>query len=152
MNIEKSEFGQTTDGTPVQLYTLTNDNELNKQIYKDCQQLEILCNVVDVPPLCDFYVPAVVKRKELQIAIATDGKCPAYSGHLRRKLEQMFTEKHGDFLNELDSARKAVIENIEDPNQRKSLLGQLVKDESFDYFVENGSEMWQQYAQKIISG
>jgi precorrin-2 dehydrogenase/sirohydrochlorin ferrochelatase len=51
----------------------TNDHQLNRQIYRDCQELEILCNVVDKPELCDFFVPAVVKRGDLQIAIGTEG-------------------------------------------------------------------------------
>jgi siroheme synthase-like protein len=37
----------------------TNDPAINEQIYEDCQELEILCNVVDDPELCDFFVPAV---------------------------------------------------------------------------------------------
>ena len=79
----------------------TSDRQLNRRIYKDCQELEILCNVVDAPELCDFIVPAVVKRGDLQIAIGTEGNCPAYAGHLRKKLEQSFTDKHGEFLAEL---------------------------------------------------
>ncbi|MHC4097665.1 MAG: precorrin-2 dehydrogenase/sirohydrochlorin ferrochelatase family protein [Planctomycetota bacterium] len=74
----------------------TNNRSVNKQVYKDCQELEVLCNVVDDPELCDFFVPAVVKRSNLQIAISTEGYCPAYAGYLRKKLEQTFTDKHGD--------------------------------------------------------
>lgn len=128
----------------------TNDTSLNNLIYKDCQEHEVLCNVVDVPPLCDFYVPALVERGSLQIAIGTDGKCPAYSGHLRRKLEELFTEDHGKFLNELEIARKLVIETVES-DQRKAILGQLVKDESFEYFLKNGPDAWHQRAKGIIS-
>lgn len=128
----------------------TNDTALNNQIYKDCQEHEVLCNVVDVPPLCDFYVPALVERGSLQIAIGTDGKCPAYSGHLRRKLEEIFTEDHGRFLEELEIARKLVIETVE-ADQRKAKLVQLVKDDSFDYFLENGPEAWQERAKQIIA-
>ncbi|MHC4648256.1 MAG: precorrin-2 dehydrogenase/sirohydrochlorin ferrochelatase family protein, partial [Planctomycetota bacterium] len=61
----------------------TNDHAVNKRIYHDCQELEIWCNVVDEPQFCDFYVPALVRRGSLQIAIATEGDCPAYAGHLR---------------------------------------------------------------------
>ena len=128
----------------------TNDTVLNNQIYKDCQEHEVICNVVDVPPLCDFYVPALVERGSLQIAIGTDGKCPAYSGHLRRKLEEIFTEDHGRFLEELEIARKLVIETVE-ADQRKAKLVQLVKDESFDYFLENGSDAWQERAKQVIA-
>ncbi len=128
----------------------TNDTALNNRIYKDCQQLEVLCNVVDVPELCDFYVPAVVERGSLQIAVGTDGKCPAYSGHLRRKLEEMFTDRHGLFLEELDKIRKHIIATIDDGARRKAVLGQLVKDESFDYFKKNGPQAWQERAMETI--
>ena len=128
----------------------TNNDRINRQIYRDCQELEILCNVVDEPELCDFFIPAVVKRGDLQIAIGTDGKSPAYAGHLRKKLEEQFTELHGDFLAELEVIRKTILETIADSGDRKSLLGSLVKDESFEHFVKNGAEAWRKRTQKII--
>jgi precorrin-2 dehydrogenase/sirohydrochlorin ferrochelatase len=128
----------------------TNNSKLNKRIYKDCQELEILCNVVDEPELCDFFVPAVVKRGDLQIAVGTEGHCPAYAGHIRKKLEQTFTDKHGEFVAELETLRKLIIEDVPDPADRKVLLGQLVDDKSFEYFVDNGAAAWRDRAEKII--
>jgi precorrin-2 dehydrogenase/sirohydrochlorin ferrochelatase len=129
----------------------TNDLNLNRRIYKDCQELEVLCNVVDQPDLCDFFVPAVVKRGPLQIAIGTDGNCPAYAGHLRKKLEDQFTEDHGRFVVELEATRKRIIEEVADPAERKAILGQLAGDKSFNYFLANGPDEWQSYAQQIIA-
>jgi len=128
----------------------TNDPELNQRIYKDCQELEILCNVVDQPQLCDFFVPAVIKRGRLQIAISTDGQSPAYAGHLRKKLEQLITEEHGQFVAELEKLREHIIQAIPNQTDRKTLLGRLVDDESFDYFVKNGPAAWRDRAVKII--
>jgi len=128
----------------------TNNRQLNEQIYKDCQELEILCNAVDQPDLCDFFVPAVVKRGDLQIAIGTEGSCPAYSGHMRKKLAQIFTEQHGQFLTLLQAVRKDVIECITSGPDRKTLLGRLVDDESFEYFRQNGPDAWRSRAEKII--
>lgn len=129
----------------------TNDMTLNQQIFADCQELEILCNVVDQPELCDFYVPAVVKRGDLQIAISTEGHCPAYAGHLRKKLEELFTETHGLFVNELEQARKQVIKTVDDANQRKAVLGQLASDESFEYFVRHGTPGWRKHSAALIA-
>jgi precorrin-2 dehydrogenase/sirohydrochlorin ferrochelatase len=130
----------------------TNKLELNRQIYKDCQELEVLCNVVDQPELCDFFVPAVVKRGDLQIAISTEGNCPAYAGHLRKKLEAVFTDEHGQFLADLEQLRKRIIADVPEPADRKALLGKLVDDESFGYFVQNGPAQWREYADRLISG
>lgn len=128
----------------------TNDAVLNKKVFHDCQELEVLCNVVDQPQLCDFYIPAIVKRGDLQIAIGTDGHCPAYSGHLRRKLEEVFTEEHGRFLEQLEKTRKRVIDEIADANQRKAILGRLASDESFAIFQQEGPGGWSEYAHEII--
>ncbi len=128
----------------------TDNEKLNSQIYKDCQELEILCNVVDSPGLCDFYVPAVVQRGDLQIAIGTDGKSPAFAGHIRKKLEQIFTEKHGEFLAELEAVRSRLIEKVKDPVERKAFFGKLADDESFEYFAANGPAEWRNMAEKSI--
>jgi precorrin-2 dehydrogenase/sirohydrochlorin ferrochelatase len=128
----------------------TNDPKVNEQVYRDCQALEILCNVVDDPEHCDFFVPAVVKRGDLQIAIGTEGYCPAYAGHLRQKLEALFTEEHGRFLAELERIRREIIDGIPTSEDRKSLLGEIVDDASFEYFKTNGPVAWRQRAEAII--
>jgi len=147
----KSKYSKDYLAGAVLVIAATNELQLNKQIYKDCQQLEILCNVVDQPQFCDFFVPAVVKRGGLQIAVGTEGHCPAYAGHIRKKLEKIFTEKHGRFLAELDTLRKRIINDVPKPSERKVLLGNLVDDKSFDFFVENGPDAWRQRAEKIIN-
>ena len=124
----------------------TNDLQLNEQIYKDCQKLQVLCNVVDQPDCCDFFVPAVVKRGMLQIALSTEGCCPAYAKTLKSKLQSTFTEKHGQFLSQLQCLRTKIIEKIPDPAERKSLLTKLADDKSFEYFICHGPEQWQHYA------
>ena len=146
----ESKYSKDYIGGATLVIAATNDEALNKQIYKDCQQLEILCNVVDSPALCDFYVPAVVQRGDLQIAIGTDGKSPAYAGHLRKKLENIFTEKHGEFLAQLDAIRGFIIEKSADAAERKAILGQLAGDDSFEYFLQNGAEQWRKRAEEQI--
>ncbi len=148
--IVKSKYAKSYLAEAVLVIAATNNNQLNKQIYRDCQELEVLCNVVDVPELCDFFVPAVVKRGDLQIAIGTEGKCPAYSGHVRKKLEGIFTEKHGEFLAELETMRTQIIQDISDPADRKILLGRLVDEKSFEHFVDNGPAEWRTFAGELI--
>ena len=128
----------------------TNNPQVNERVYKDCQELKIWCNVVDQPDLCDFYVPAVVQRGDLQVAISTGGSCPAFSGHLRQKFEQILTEKHAKFLENLKKVREKTLLEVPEP-QRKAVLGLLVDDESFDYFNEKGPAAWSDRAAKIIS-
>jgi len=152
-NVEliKSKYSKDYLAGAVLAIATTSNPQLNRRIYKDCQQLEILCNVVDEPDLCDFITPMVIKRGGLQIAVGTERQCPAYTGHLRKKLERLFTDEHGEFLEELEKLRRYVIENVTDTADRKTLLGKLVDDKSFEYFIKNGPSQWQQYANKLIS-
>ncbi len=146
----KSRYSKDYLAGAVLAIAATNNHQLNKQIYKDCQELEVLCNVVDEPELCDFFVPAVVKRGDLQIAIGTEGRCPAYAGHIRKKLEKIFTEEHGQFLAELEAIRKRIIKDMAEPADRKALLGELADDKSFKYFIENGPAQWRTFAEGLV--
>jgi siroheme synthase-like protein len=71
----------------------SDDAEVNKAVYEDCQTHRIPVNVVDNPALCDFIFPAVLKRDCLTVAVSTDGKAPFLSGHLRLILEGVFPER-----------------------------------------------------------
>jgi len=128
----------------------TDDRSVNEAIFRHCRERRILCNVVDVPDLCDFYVPAVIRRGALQIAIGTDGYSPAYAGQLRRKLEGLITEQHGEFVNHLRQLRQTVIEQVEE-DKRKEVLVQMAQDASFEIFSEKGSQAWQDYALQLIA-
>jgi precorrin-2 dehydrogenase/sirohydrochlorin ferrochelatase len=132
-------------------FAATNSQKLNEQIYKDCQQLDVLCNVVDNPGLCDFFAPAVIRKDDLQIAICTEGSYPAYAGHLRQKLEEIITPQHGEFVTELEKLRGKVFEQIHDDNKRKTILGILAGDEAFEIFKKNGPKALGDWAKKIIS-
>ena len=147
----RSRYSKDYLGKAVLAIAATNNPELNRQIYKDCQELEILCNIVDDPKLCDFFVPAVVKRGDLQIAVGTEGYCPAYAGHIRENLEKIFTQDHGEFLAQLEAIRRRIIRDVPDPTERKAVLGKLVDDESFEYFAANGPAAWRDRAEKIMT-
>jgi precorrin-2 dehydrogenase/sirohydrochlorin ferrochelatase len=152
-NIEFVEAKYSKDylvGTTI-AFAATNNQKLNEQIYKDCQQLDVLCNVVDSPGLCNFFVPAVVKRDDLQIAICTEGSFPAYAGHLRQKLEDIITPQHGEFVTELENLRPKVFEQICDDNKRKTIFGTLAGDEAFEIFKKNGPKALGDWAEKIIN-
>jgi precorrin-2 dehydrogenase/sirohydrochlorin ferrochelatase len=146
----KARYSKGYLGAAALVIAATNDQAVNRRVFEDCQQLEILCNVVDQPQLCDFFVPAVVRRGDLQIAVGTEGFCPAYASHLRKKLEQIVTPDHGRFLALLEAFRNRLIKEVAEPSLRKALLGQLVSDASFQVFVEQGTAAWRRHAGKLI--
>jgi hypothetical protein len=47
--------------------------------------------------------------------------------------------------------RKRIIDALSSPADRKSLLGSLVDDESFEYFKANGPNAWRERAENLIA-
>jgi precorrin-2 dehydrogenase / sirohydrochlorin ferrochelatase len=80
----------------------TSDTEANISVYEGAERRAMLVNVVDVPPLCNFILPAIVRTGPLAIAISTAGASPALAKRIKREISESF----GD-----DYARLAVILN-----------------------------------------
>jgi precorrin-2 dehydrogenase/sirohydrochlorin ferrochelatase len=97
----------------------------------------VLCNIVDVPQLCDFYYPAVVQRGALQIAISTAGQSPALAQRLRKQLEEQFGPEYEEWLAHLGAARDKLFSSKLDPEERKRLLHQDASEEAFEAFRRN---------------
>ncbi|MGC8763506.1 MAG: precorrin-2 dehydrogenase/sirohydrochlorin ferrochelatase family protein [Acidobacteriota bacterium] len=73
----------------------TSDEAVNAAVSAEARRLGILVNVADRPALCTFTLPAVVRRGDLTLAVATDGRCPALSRALREELERSYGEEYG---------------------------------------------------------
>jgi precorrin-2 dehydrogenase/sirohydrochlorin ferrochelatase len=100
----------------------------------------VLCNIVDVPALCDFYYPSVVQRGALQIAISTAGLSPALAQRLRKQLEDQFGPEYEEWLAQLGDAREKLRSAKMDPEERKRLLHQDASEEAFEAFRRNRSK------------
>ena len=112
----------------------TPSTKLHEKIFREARRLGVLCNVVDVPPLCDFYYPAVVRRGALQIAISTSGQSPALAQRLRKELEGQFGPEYAVWLQFVGEVRaKMQVKNLT-AEGRKRLLHLLVSEKEFQAF------------------
>jgi len=112
----------------------TSSRELHEEIFKEARQRGVLCNIVDVPELCDFYYPAVVQRGALQIAISTSGRSPALAQRLRKELEEKFGPEYEDWMEHLGNARDEQDTEDSDPQGRKRLRHEQASAKAFDAF------------------
>ncbi len=117
----------------------TSSIEVNHVVYREAQTRGILCNVVDDPPHCDFYYPAVVRRGQLQIAISTAGLSPALAQRIRKQLEEEFPPAYASWLEALGSRRESLFGAGGDPEVRRQLLHRLATPEAFSEF-ERGNQ------------
>jgi precorrin-2 dehydrogenase / sirohydrochlorin ferrochelatase len=108
----------------------TSSCSLNERIYHEAQQRGVLCNVVDVPDLCDFFYPSVVRRGDLQIAVSTAGQSPSLAQKIRQQLEQQFGHGYADWVAELGETRRLVLASNLDRERQLDLLHSLASREA----------------------
>jgi precorrin-2 dehydrogenase/sirohydrochlorin ferrochelatase len=91
----------------------TTDNEaVNIQIYNDCKIRNILVNVADNPPFCDFYMGGIVTKGNVKIAISTNGQSPTTAKRLRQFFEDVIPDNVDDLVKNLNTYRKSIKGNF----------------------------------------
>ena len=83
----------------------TDDTDVNIAVFDDAERRAMLVNVVDVPPLCNFILPAIVRTGPLAIAISTAGASPALAKRMKREIEAQFGEPYAELAVMLNDVR-----------------------------------------------
>ena len=98
----------------------TNDTATNIAVYQDAEERAMLVNIVDVPPLCNFILPAIVRTGPLAIAISTAGASPALAKRIKRQIADEFGEPYARLavlLNEVRGWAKGTLPTYQDRKQ-----------------------------------
>ena len=107
----------------------TSDTEVNIAIYEDAERRAMLVNVVDVPPLCNFILPAIIRTGPLAIAISTAGASPALAKRIRDQIAAEYGEPYARLaimLNEVRGWAKGTLPTYQD---RKLFFESIVNGE-----------------------
>jgi precorrin-2 dehydrogenase/sirohydrochlorin ferrochelatase len=104
----------------------TDDSDLNRRISADAQKKNMLCNIADVPEICNFILPSVIRRGDLVVAVSTSGKSPAFAKHLRKELETKFGDEYARFLDLMGAIRKKLLSTEHDPEAHKPIFERLI--------------------------
>ena len=86
----------------------TDDVGVNEGIYYDCRAKNILVNVADNPPFCDFYMGGIVTKGQVKIAISTNGKSPTTAKRLRQFFEEVIPSDINELVKNLHHFRKTI--------------------------------------------
>jgi precorrin-2 dehydrogenase/sirohydrochlorin ferrochelatase len=107
----------------------TSDTEVNIGIYEDAERRAMLVNVVDVPPLCNFILPAIIRTGPLAIAISTAGASPALAKRIRNEIAEEYGEPYARLailLNDVRGWAKGTLPTYQD---RKVFFESIVNGE-----------------------
>ena len=107
----------------------TDDTDVNIGIYEDAERRAMLVNVVDVPPLCNFILPAVVRTGPLAIAISTAGASPALAKRMKAEVTELFGEEYATLAVMLNDARGWAKGKLPTYQDRKAFFESIVNGE-----------------------
>ena len=114
----------------------TDKDAVNHLVSRECMERNLLVNVVDDPPHGNFYVPAVVRRGPLQIAVSTGGCSPLLARKIKEELAARYGPEYGEFTVWLGEMRARALKEIVDPEQRHRVLASLVDDQVLRLLAE----------------
>jgi precorrin-2 dehydrogenase/sirohydrochlorin ferrochelatase len=107
----------------------TGSTDVNIAVYEDAERRQMLVNVVDVPPLCNFILPAIVRTGPLAIAISTSGASPALAKRLRREIADSFGEPYAQLALILNEVRGWAKDTLPTYQDRKEFFESIVNGE-----------------------
>ena len=85
----------------------TDDLAVNQLICAEAKRRELLVNCIAPPAAGNFFVPALVRRGGISLAISTNGVSPAFAKRLRRDLEHFLGDEYPQLLKAMSAARRA---------------------------------------------
>ncbi|HVW19039.1 MAG TPA: bifunctional precorrin-2 dehydrogenase/sirohydrochlorin ferrochelatase [Solirubrobacteraceae bacterium] len=124
---ERREYGGPADleGVFVAI-ACTDDTDVNIRIYEDAERRAMLVNIVDVPPLCNFILPALVRTGPLAVAISTAGASPALAKRMKAEVAELFGAEYATLavmLNDVRGWAKGTLPTYQD---RKAFFEAIV--------------------------
>lgn len=106
----------------------TSTTEVNRRVFADAEARSLLCNVVDVPELCSFILPAVHRRDPIAVAVSTGGASPALAQRLRDDIARVVGPEHAALARTLHALRPWAKAHFATYEERKEYFAGLVRE------------------------
>lgn len=129
------------------VFAATDNRDAQDAVVRDAQKAGLLVNVADAPDLCDFQVPAVVRRESLNIAVSTNGTSPALAAKIRRELEDRYGYEYAVLLRLMSRLRMRICnDSSSDGTDRKIVFQNILHEDIIDWIR---GEQWERLSQHL---
>jgi len=131
-------------------FAATDDSEVNAAVYRDAEARGIAVNVADDPAHCTFFMPAVVHRDPIAVAISTQGTSPALARHLRERIEEAIPPGYAHLARLLGRLRPELTASAAGQEERKDRLQKVIGSEVMSLLVAGKLEEAEELARKLL--
>jgi len=129
----------------------TNDEELNHRVAFDCKKERLLINVVDNPELSTFFLPAVLRRGDLSIAVSTKGKSPLLARKIKEELATHYGPEFAELVDLLGEARIELMKGCPAQQKRKKILEEMLDLDLLDIIKRGEQRRLKEWIARCIS-
>ena len=117
-NVVRCPYPPSYEEVPALVILAEKDHPDNEFWADRFRSLGAAVNVADRPELCDFRFPSLIVRGDVSVGIATNGKAPALSALLRRRIQEALPEDLETITAVAAELTQQLRKTIPDPHQR----------------------------------
>jgi siroheme synthase-like protein len=132
------------------IFSAAGDPAVGKAVFAEGGERGALVNTADEPGLCDFIMPAVVRRGDLTIAISTAGASPALAAGLRRRLSRLFGAEYAGLLSLLSRVRPEIRRRVRSVAGRKEVHYRILRSDALELLRKRDSRGAERRVREII--
>jgi precorrin-2 dehydrogenase/sirohydrochlorin ferrochelatase len=133
------------------VFAATNIPDVQGAVLQDARAAGLLVNIANNPAACDFQVPASIRRGDLTLSVATQGKSPAVAAMVKRRLEHDFGEEYAQLTVLASLLRDRILaEDALSHEEKKVLFQKILHDDMVDWLREHRWDRIQQHLQNVF--
>jgi precorrin-2 dehydrogenase/sirohydrochlorin ferrochelatase len=113
------------------LFVAGLDPDLSAGLAALARAHRVLVNVEDMLPLCDFHVPAILRRGDLALSISTGGASPTLARRLKSWLAELLPESWADRIARITALRQELRATGATPAEVMAATDALIAEEGW---------------------
>jgi precorrin-2 dehydrogenase / sirohydrochlorin ferrochelatase len=127
IKVRTREFASPDVEGAFMVITATDNAQANAAAAAEARRRGILVAVTDDPEAGNCMFPAVLRRGELEIAVSSGGRCPAFSTQVRDVIGNVIGEEYGTALAQLSEEREKLLTEGNDSTYNAVILRSSAK-------------------------
>lgn len=132
------------------VFVATDSPDVQRMVGCHARTAGLLINVADAPDECDFHVPATIRRGDLTLSIATNGRSPAVAAMVRRHLARTFGEEYGWLTRLAALLREQVLATAEDSDEARKLFAMILHDDIVEWLRHRRWDKLQHHLETVL--
>lgn len=133
------------------VFAATNTPQVQEAVLQDTRAAGRLVNIADNPSACDFQVAASIRRGDLMLSVATQGKSPAVAAMVKRRLEHDFGVEYAQLTILASLLRDRILaEDALSHEEKKVLFQKILHDDMADWLRDCRWDRVQQHLQSVF--